>query len=165
MKSQTSTEYLVLTAVVIILALIVIGILGGFSGSDTGERTAEIVLRTGDVAVLEYASNESGTAFTVQNLRDRPITVSEVQINGIICSSGNSSELNLRLGIGESRQVFCLGNYGSGSQFAFRYIDDRLGVEQTTPGFESDTPSGSQTPSAPLVTHEHTVLNFANGTQ
>ncbi|MFT4313392.1 MAG: leucine-rich repeat domain-containing protein, partial [Candidatus Woesearchaeota archaeon] len=25
--------------------------------------------------------------------------------------------------------------------------------------------SGSQTPSAPLVTHEHTVLNFANGTQ
>ncbi|MFT4312866.1 MAG: leucine-rich repeat domain-containing protein [Candidatus Woesearchaeota archaeon] len=73
----------------------------------------------------------------------------------------DSDELPVRLGIGQSAQIFCSGNFSTGSQFAFRYTDERLGVELTTPGFESDFPSVS----TPLVTHEYTVLNFANGTQ
>ncbi|MFT4312867.1 MAG: hypothetical protein ACMXYA_00500 [Candidatus Woesearchaeota archaeon] len=86
MKSQTSTEYLIITAVVIILALIMIGILGGFSGSDTDARVSDLELRTAEIGVLEYTINDSDAAFTVQNNRGRPITVSEVLINSILCT-------------------------------------------------------------------------------
>ncbi|MFT4312899.1 MAG: hypothetical protein ACMXYA_00660 [Candidatus Woesearchaeota archaeon] len=145
-KSQTSTEYLIITIVVIVLALILIGVLGGFSGSDTEDRGVDIDLQLQDVGVREHAFNDSGAILSIRNNRNRPITVTDILINEVLCGQQNSSALPARLSIGESREIFCEGYYGTGSDISFRYTDEQLGVQQTTPGFDTSIPSSSLQP-------------------
>ena len=72
-KAQTATEYLIILAVVIIIALIVVGVLGGIPGIGKGaaSRTSAAYWQTSDIAIPSYAIGQDGSAddlnLTVRN--------------------------------------------------------------------------------------------------
>ncbi|MFT4312124.1 MAG: hypothetical protein ACMXYF_02745, partial [Candidatus Woesearchaeota archaeon] len=95
MKSQTATEYLVITAVVIIIALIVVGSLGGIPGIGGGisEQAARAALSSQPVAITDYSVDTFKTVFTIRNNEPYMIRVDDVYIDGRRCwlQGGHSS--------------------------------------------------------------------------
>ena len=85
-KAQTATEYLIILAVVIIIALIIVGVLGGIPGvgrSSTG-RASAAYWSSADVAIADYAFDAGGDSNVIKmrnNLRSQ-ITVTNVKIGG-----------------------------------------------------------------------------------
>ena len=53
--AQTATEYLIILAVVIIIALIVVGVLGGIPGIGAGDKVKLTVLATEEVGLTHSA--------------------------------------------------------------------------------------------------------------
>ena len=81
-KGQSSTEYLIILAVVIIIALIVVGVLGGIPGvgKSAGSRSSAAYWSSTDVAITDYAADAGGDSNTLKirnNLRNE-ITVTNV---------------------------------------------------------------------------------------
>lgn len=103
MRSQTSTEYLILGAVVIIIALIVIAVLGGVPsiGGASSDDAHRAQLRSMEVGIAHYAVSEQGTVFALINNQNRPVHITSVSIDGVVC------EQNIMLSIGQSRQFTC----------------------------------------------------------
>jgi len=66
-KAQAATEYLIILAVVVIIALIVIGVLGGFPGMTRGisERDSASYWSGADIGVTRYNIPVSGNATLV----------------------------------------------------------------------------------------------------
>jgi hypothetical protein len=62
-KAQTATEYMIILAVVIIIALIVVGVLGGIPGIGTGAggRASASYWATADIGITSYAAARNGT--------------------------------------------------------------------------------------------------------
>jgi hypothetical protein len=56
-KSQTATEYLILLAVVIVVALVVVNAMGGFPGigSDTSKKVSDVKLANDVVGVSGFS--------------------------------------------------------------------------------------------------------------
>ena len=56
-KSQTATEYMIILAVVIIIALIVVGVLGGIPGvgGDARSRASSAFWQSAEVAIVAYS--------------------------------------------------------------------------------------------------------------
>jgi hypothetical protein len=104
-KSQTATEYLIIGAVVIIIAIIVVTVLGGIPGIGGGssEKQSRLALQTADVGVLFYAVGNEFTTLTIRNNGAQNILVSEIVINGIVCDGLSS----VRLDIGQQFLVTC----------------------------------------------------------
>jgi hypothetical protein len=69
-KAQTATEYLIILAVVIIIALVVIGVLGGIPGIGSGMRaTADSTYwRTANIGITSIVANVDGNVnITLRN--------------------------------------------------------------------------------------------------
>ncbi len=85
-KAQTATEYLIILAVVIIIALIIVGVLGGIPGvgrSSSG-RASAAYWSSADIAITDYAFDGGGDSNVMKmrnNLRNQ-ITVTNVRIGG-----------------------------------------------------------------------------------
>ena len=84
-KAQTATEYLVILAVVIVLALIVIGVLGGIPGIGSGsrQRTSALYWQSADVAITAYSFDAAGAANVLKvrnNLRNR-VTINTITVD------------------------------------------------------------------------------------
>ena len=92
-KSQTATEYLIILAVVIIIALIVVGVLGGIPGIGKGAsaRASAAYWRSADVAITDFAISASGTDTVIikSNLRNT-ITVNDLIVNSVDLASGET---------------------------------------------------------------------------
>ncbi len=85
-RAQAATEYLIILAVVIIIALIVIGVLGGIPGVGTGARSraSASYWQTADIAISQYAAFAGSDDLDValrNNLRNR-VTLTSVTIGG-----------------------------------------------------------------------------------
>lgn len=85
-KAQTATEYLIILAVVIIIALIVVGVLGGIPGigRTSGSRASAAYWSSADIAITNYAFDAAGTTNVIKmrnNLRNQ-ITVTNVEVGG-----------------------------------------------------------------------------------
>lgn len=85
-KAQTSTEYIIILAVVIIIALIVVGVLGGIPGigKTSAGRASAAYWSTADVAITAFAFDAGGDSNVIKirnNLRNQ-ITVTNVNIGG-----------------------------------------------------------------------------------
>jgi len=105
-KAQTSVEYVILLAIVIVIAILVGNNLNSFSGLGvrTGERKALAYMSAQDVAVLNYViTNESATLQIQNRYRDR-IRISEVLIAGTPCTT---SEIPAIFDIGAKKIVTC----------------------------------------------------------
>ena len=91
-KGQSSTEYLIILAVVIVIALIVVGVLGGIPGIGKSgrQRASATYWTTQDLSISTYAVNSSGYAKLnlMNNLRNS-VTLTAVTLNGQAVGSGN----------------------------------------------------------------------------
>ena len=97
-KGQGATEYLIILAVVIVIALIVVGVLGGIPGigSNSQAQAARLYWESQDVAISDYFLS-AGTdllTLTVRNNVEDTITVQSITVGG----TSNSTDLTLNPG-------------------------------------------------------------------
>ncbi|MFT4310553.1 MAG: hypothetical protein ACMXYC_02885 [Candidatus Woesearchaeota archaeon] len=90
--AQTSTEYLVITAVVIIVAVIVVGVLGGIPGIGGGidERVSSAQLQTMPLGIIQYDIGESESIFVLRNNQQQNIMVNEIVYGAQTCAVGRT---------------------------------------------------------------------------
>lgn len=105
-KAQASTEYLIILAVVIVIALIVIGVMGGIPkiGSGASQRTSASVWGAADVAIMDYSvkddSSQDDLKLVVQNKLKNTI-----RINSITLESTNVTMSAVQLTPGQSTEI------------------------------------------------------------
>jgi len=83
-KAQAATEYLIILAVVIIIALIVIGVMGGIPGLGTSgrSRVSESYWSGQTVGVDSYATDSDGDfRITFKNNGRNAVTLTRVELN------------------------------------------------------------------------------------
>ncbi|MBI2130177.1 hypothetical protein HYU10_00230 [Candidatus Woesearchaeota archaeon] len=85
-KAQTATEYLIILAVVIIIALIIVGVLGGIPGvgRSSAGRASAAYWSSADIALTDYAFDAGGdsNAMKIRNNLRNQITVTNVRLGG-----------------------------------------------------------------------------------
>ena len=94
-KGQTAVEYLIILAVVIIIALIVVGVLGGIPGigRGSGEKASKLFWSQTPVGIDNYAISASGTdTVIVRNNLDTKVTLTTFSVNSV--NVANSNVLN-----------------------------------------------------------------------
>jgi hypothetical protein len=85
-RAQTATEYLIILAVVIIIALIVVGVLGNFPSIGGGASTSALSAywqsngQIGVSSVAVSATTDSNDSIVLRNLQPNTITVTEVTL-------------------------------------------------------------------------------------
>ncbi len=107
-KSQTATEYLVITAVVIIIALIVVGVLGGIPGLGSGvsDQQKTLELQVEKVASSSIAVTDLGTTLTLSNNHESSMRIEQVWIDGLPCATTDITFPH-QLGVGRNVQITC----------------------------------------------------------
>jgi hypothetical protein len=117
-NAQASTEYLVILAVVVIVALAVVGVLGGFPTVSKGisERDSATYWQSSDIGLVRYYSDTSGTWAIVRNNKNFAIALTSSTGTGNHFT-GNSTTLSP----GESTT-------------AFKLVSTSPGAKCTTPG-------------------------------
>ncbi len=82
-KAQTATEYLVILAVVIIIALIVVGVMGGIPGIGTGakSRASSTFWATADIAFSSYSVGSAGVTLNIKNNKADSITINSISLD------------------------------------------------------------------------------------
>lgn len=126
-KAQTATEYLVILAVVIVIALIVVGVLGGIPsiGGGADKRANDARLSTADVGITGYSVSSSQTTLVVRNNEQSSIWVTDIYVNNTLCSSIGAFTLK----IGEQRKVTCTDvSSQEGSLVKYSILIDRKSV-------------------------------------
>ncbi len=115
LKSQTATEYLIITAVVIIIALIVVNVLGGIPGLGSGisEQQARLILQTQTIGISDYAVSDYDTVFTLTNTNSNTVRIDSVVMDDDDCLKFSSFQLRT----GQSRQVMCENIYSIDNSF------------------------------------------------
>jgi hypothetical protein len=112
-KSQTATEYLILLAVVIVVALVVVNTLGVFPGigSSSNKKISDQKLANDIVGVTSYFIGDSYSIFNLKNNNYDTITVTEFRINqqaNLTCNLSNTiPALPVVLNIGQSVTINC----------------------------------------------------------
>lgn len=83
-RAQAAVEYLMILAVVIIIALVVVGVLGGFPTLTSGisEKESAAYWVTGDIGIARYMMNSSGTHMVLRNNKNFAVTVTGVAVGG-----------------------------------------------------------------------------------
>ncbi len=178
-KSQTSTEYLVILAVVIIIALVAINTLGGFPGigSNNNKKVSDFKLSSDTIGIESYSIGANSSIFKLKNNYFDTITVTEFRVNqqsNLTCNSSNTNpSLPVVLNIGESKLINCSAvnssNYAITNKqtpvVGISYTDN-LGATRTAGNVQSynSTSSGNENQSGgqPYVPSS-TVLDLRNG--
>jgi hypothetical protein len=112
-KSQTATEYLILLAVVVVIALVAINTLGGFPGigSSSEKKVSDVKLQISTIGVASYSIETSGSLFKLKNNFYDTITINEFRLNqqtNLTCNSSNTNPaLPIVLNVGQSVIVNC----------------------------------------------------------
>ena len=92
-RAQTATEYMIILAVVIIIALIVVGVMGGIPGVGGGARgrASASYWQTADVGIVAYSISAGGTT----NVRIRNNLGDTVTIDDVNLSTSGSTHASL----------------------------------------------------------------------
>jgi hypothetical protein len=112
-KSQTSTEYLVILTVVIIIALVAINTMSGFPGigANSVKKVSELKLQTDTVGIESYSIGTNSSLFKLKNNYFDTITVIEFRVNqqsNLTCNSSNTvPSLPVVLNVGQSMIINC----------------------------------------------------------
>ena len=91
-KGQTSTEYLIILGVVIVVALIVVAALGGIPGIGTSGagKTSKLFWASAPVGLESYAISASGTdTLIVKNNQDFSVRLNTVSVNSVNVANSN----------------------------------------------------------------------------
>jgi hypothetical protein len=112
-KSQTATEYLVILTVVIVVAIVAINTLGGFSGIGANDiqKVSAYKLQTDKIGIESYLIGTNSSLFKLKNNNYDTVTVNEFRLNqqnNLTCNSSNTiPSLPIVLNIGESKVINC----------------------------------------------------------
>lgn len=117
-RAQGATEYIIIIAVVLIIALIAIGIMGGIPGIGKGATGKAVAAywASEEVAITDYAISASGTDTVIvkNNLRNS-IALTDVVVNGIDLESGTTT-----LGPGGTKTyTSAIANCTAGQSFSY----------------------------------------------
>ncbi|MEM4598097.1 MAG: hypothetical protein QW400_00180 [Candidatus Diapherotrites archaeon] len=120
-RGQGTTEYLIILAVIIIIALVVAGVMGwfpGLGGAITEQQSKAYWQGTSPIAVTDWQIGGNTGNFTLKNVGTEKITVIDINLNGKVASAND-----LVLNAGESKTLSSLTfsglgcNAGSGYQY------------------------------------------------
>jgi hypothetical protein len=140
-RGQGATEYLVLLAVVLIIALVAIMLLGYFPGMATDAKiTQSHSYWRGDArpfAITEHAINSSGFgSFILQNMEaDGPFVITMLQVGAY----NNSSNFSFAAGEGKTLTIAGMGTNSAGSLY-----DVNVTITYTSPGGISNRQYGTK---------------------
>jgi uncharacterized protein (UPF0333 family) len=93
-KGQVSTEYLVILAVVLVVALIVVYLVGGFSGLGAGSletQSKNYWGSTSPVAIKNFKASGTDIDFELANNDLDQITITDISIGGVSVFSTSTS--------------------------------------------------------------------------
>ncbi|MGM5484010.1 MAG: DUF1566 domain-containing protein [Nanobdellota archaeon] len=144
-KTQTATEYLIILAVVIVIALIVVGVLGGIPsiGGGAGKSASNAEMLTADIGITNYHVNSTNALIIIRNNKARIVNVDSVSIDGWVCNSHNSDNLPKTLSPGESKTINCDGifldhaNQNTVPDIGSRYTDIQTDATYTTSKYKT----------------------------
>jgi hypothetical protein len=119
MRAQTATEYLVILAVVIIIALIVISTLGGIPGIANQENTERAKLLSAEIGISDYAVSENGIYLFLRNNKNTLITITQISVYNRSCTS--TPTLPITLGLGQREYIICTNLNGTSLNTAYSY--------------------------------------------
>ncbi len=112
-KSQTSTEYIILLAIVIVIALVAINTLGGFPGigANNNKKVSDFKLSSDTIGIESYSIGSASSLFKIKNNYFDTITVTEFRVNqqsNLTCNSSNTiPALPVVLNVGQSMIINC----------------------------------------------------------
>jgi hypothetical protein len=140
-KSQTATEYMILLAVVLIIALIVVGVLGGIPaiGGTARTRASSSYWQAADIGITAYSFDGDAAGnddvMVVRNNHEGTITVNSISLEGsqvystaTVFSPGEEKTLNVNYN--------CGGNAGDRYTFSveINYTADETGASYSFNG-------------------------------
>jgi uncharacterized protein (UPF0333 family) len=140
-KGQGATEYLIILAVVIVIALIVVGAMGGIPGIGTGAKSkaSSSFWKSSDIAMSQYVAfaASDNVNVTVRNNLANSITLGTFTIGG-----GTQTCTSTSLAPGQSTTCTdadgASGCAASGDAFSYdvsiAYTDDETGAGYTYTG-------------------------------
>ena len=111
-RAQTATEYMIILAVVIIIALIVVGVMGGIPGlgSNTQNSVDSAVWSGGKIGVSNYGAKAGGgVKLRVKNNVGSPITIWYFNMSPNPAAAATHALYDdsngMTLGVGEERDI------------------------------------------------------------
>lgn len=91
-KGQSAVEYLIILAVIIILALIIIGVLRGISNEKSSDKASAIYWKDSDIGIVKYYFSPMGDlVLIIRNNLDMGVNLQSVSVQGSV----NGSKSNL----------------------------------------------------------------------
>ena len=83
-KGQASIEYLVILAVVIIVALVVVAVLGGFIdiGRGSSVQAAKTYWRGAEIGIMDWKVSGTTATLVIRNNQDYKIKITNATLNG-----------------------------------------------------------------------------------
>lgn len=144
-RGQTATEYLIILAVVIVIALIVVGVLGGIPsiGGGAKSNTVSSYWRTSQIGVVSMsvaAATDSSTAdangsISLRNNKAGTITITGITLTDVSSGTADSNTTDVVLAAGQQGTLTFtnLSNSGtSGETFTYtvsiNYTDSATGA-------------------------------------
>jgi len=85
-KGQGTTEYIIILAVIIVIALIVVGVMGWMPGLSTGiteQQSRAYWQSTAPISLTDWKIDTAGSSFTFRNMSSDKITVQDMNIDGV----------------------------------------------------------------------------------
>lgn len=147
-KGQAAVEYLIILAVVIIIALVVVGVLGGFPALTRGvsERESAVYWAGADIGFARYTSTSGGSPNVTAIIRNnRNFNIKQIDVV-TLGGAGNTPNTNNYTGVlapGQTTAVFfSLGTLADGQcatagetfslyPVTFNYQDAQYGTTYT----------------------------------
>jgi len=84
-KGQGTTEYLIILAIIIVIALVVVGVMGWFPGLSAGiteSQSKAYWQSTSPVGILEYSISGADANFILRNTSTKKVTVTSITLDG-----------------------------------------------------------------------------------
>ena len=134
-RCQTATEYLIIVAVTIIVALIVIGVMGGIPGigGGGGENVNQAVTASQSIGIVKAMVSPEGSKFQIQNNNPYTVTINNLTVGDAVCTFDA-----VTISMGQKAWVACdeLTNEDAGSKYQYAFIinwtNDKTGARYTT---------------------------------
>ncbi|MGM5484163.1 MAG: DUF1566 domain-containing protein [Nanobdellota archaeon] len=119
-KSQTSTEYLILIAVVIVIGIIVIAVLGVVPslGGESSRSAEKIKLASLDLGITSYHQDSHSTNLEIKNNLDQIVMIDDIWLDDRKCVLYPQNKI---LSEGSSEKLSCYGIAGFNEGEIFSY--------------------------------------------
>lgn len=124
-KGQGTTEYLIILAIIIVIALVVVGVLGGFPSIASGitESQSKSYWQTASpLSFTDWTVTSSGARFVVENKGIDTITLTEITLNGTALSiTDQNISAGSRITTAQSSNVTCTSGQAYSYNVAIAY--------------------------------------------